>query len=269
VIPADGGRASTVADAFGSLGSVWSPDGTHLLTYGRPTGDAPHAGIYDWYALPVGGGEIVRTGVTAALRAQGALSETRSPSPPTQWSPGGVLFSVETGDSSNIWRIALDARTFQPSGSAVQLTFGTSRETGPSLSADGKLAFVARDTIADYWSLPVDANRGLVTGARTQIMNNSASDGLALSEDGRTLLFCSRRGGNSDIWSRDLTTGKEMSLVVSPAEEHVVAASADASTFVYYLAGSPTPVFLGTSSGAAPRKLCERCSHFALSRDGS
>jgi Tol biopolymer transport system component len=100
-------------------------------------------------------------------------------------------------------------------------------------------------------------------------MNNSASDGLALSEDGRTLLFCSRRGGNSDIWSRDLTTGKEMSLVVSPAEEHVVAASADASTFVYYLAGSPTPVFLGTSSGAAPRKLCERCSHFALSRDGS
>jgi Tol biopolymer transport system component len=128
---------------------------------------------------------------------------------------------------------------------------------------------VELDRIADYWSLPVDANRGLVTGARTQIMNNSASDGHALSEDGKTLLFCSRRGDNSDIWSRDLTTGRETSLVVSPAEKHVLGASADASTFVYSVAGNPSAVFLGTSSGDAPRKLCEGCGHLALSRDGS
>ena len=98
-------------------------------------------------------------------------------------------------------------------------------------------------------------------------MNNSASDGQPLSQDGRTLLFCSRRGGNSDIWSRDLATGRETSVVVSPDEEHVQAASADASTFVYSVSGSPRQYFLWTSSGAAPRKLCEGCALRALSRD--
>jgi Tol biopolymer transport system component len=75
-------------------------------------------------------------------------------------------------------------------------------------------------------------------------MNNSASDGHVLSADGRTLLFSSRRSGNSDIWSRDLVTARETSVLVSPAEEHLVSASADVSTFVYYVEG-PGSIFLG------------------------
>jgi len=36
-------------------------------------------------------------------------------------------------------------------------------ERTPSLSVDGKLAFAAVDTLADYWTLPIDANAVLVT----------------------------------------------------------------------------------------------------------
>jgi eukaryotic-like serine/threonine-protein kinase len=270
VIPADGGQPSKVADAFVSrrTGSVWSPDGKHLVAFGRPDGAAA-ADEWDWYALPMDGGEIVRTGVTAALRAQGVLGDNRLPGAPEQWTPRGVLFEMPTDDARNVWRVPLDARTFRPSGPAEQLTFGTSRGAMPSVSSDGKLVFMSQEVVADYWSLAIDANHGMVTGARTQIMNNSASDAQALSEDGRTLLFCSRRGGNCDIWSRDLATGKETSILVSPAQEHILAASADASTFVYWVAGNPVSVFLGTSSGAAPRKLCDGCREIALSRDGS
>ncbi len=271
VIATDGGQPSKVTDAIVVTGSVWSPDGRHLVAYGRPDTEPATEGS-DWYALPVGGGEMVRTGVTAALRAQGVLTENGLLRAPAHWSPGGILFSVSARGSLNVWRIPLDARTFQPSGAAEQLTFGTAYEFSPTLSSDGKLVFEVQDVIADYWSLPVDANRGLVTGERTQIMNNSASDGQALSEDGRTLLFCSRRAGNSDIWSRDLATGRETSVVGSPAAEHVQAASADASTFVYFVdnyVDSPAQLFLWTSSGAAPRKLCDGCYFRGLSRDGS
>jgi len=127
VIPANGGQPSRVADAFLSWSSVWSPDGKHLVAYGHP-GDTPAADAVDWYALPVGGGEIVRTGVRAALRAQGVLGENAAAALPAHWSPGGILFVVSAVDSSKVWRIPLDARTFQPSGAAEQLTFGTSRE---------------------------------------------------------------------------------------------------------------------------------------------
>jgi roadblock/LC7 domain-containing protein len=104
VIPADGGQPSRVADAFAASDGVWSPDGRHLVAYGRPS-DAPAAEGWDRFALPAGGGETVRTGVLAALRAQGPLREGAFPERPAHWSPGGVLFTMRTGAGSNIWRI--------------------------------------------------------------------------------------------------------------------------------------------------------------------
>ncbi len=269
VVGATGGQPSKVSEQFQVSGLVWSPDGKSLLVLGRPTSDAPARDVHDWYALPVGGGEIVRTGATAALKAQKVLADYDLLVNPEQWASGSILFSKGTGDAANIWRVPIDARTFKLTGPAEQLTFGTSRELSPTLSDAGKLVYAAEDRIADYWTLPVDADRGKVTGPRTQLMNNSASDGHALSHDGKIMLFCSRRGGNSDIWSRDLVTGKETSLLVSPAEEHILTASADASSFVYWVRGATAQVFLATTSGTPPRKLCDDCGHIALSADAA
>jgi Tol biopolymer transport system component len=268
VVPATGGQSSKVSEQFQGSGFVWSPDGKWLLVLGRP-GEAPVRDLHDWYAVPLGGGEVVRTGATAALKEQNVLADYDFLVNPEQWASGSILFSKETGDVANIWRVPIDARTFKLMGPAEQLTFGTSRALSPTLSDGGKLVYQAFDRIADYWTLPIDADRGVATGPRTPLMHNSASDGHALSRDGNTLLFSSRRSGNSDIWSRDLVTGKETSLLVSPTEEHIWGASADASSFVYWLRGVPAQLFLATTTGTPTRKLCDDCGHVALSWDAA
>jgi len=171
--------------------------------------------------------------------------------------------------SANVWRVAVNPTTFQLKGPAERVTFGTTLETSPTMSRDGRLAFAAVDIIDDYWALPIDANSATVKGPRTQIMKNSASDMQALSLDGQTLLYCSHRGGQSEIRSRDLRTGKETLLLSSPTPQHVPSATADAAAFIYHSGIDTDPRFLGTTSGAPPRKLCESCAHTTLSRDGS
>ena len=271
VVGAAGGQPSKVSAQFAVVANsvfVWSPDGKALVVLGRPDGDAPSRDVVDWYALPVGGGDPVRTGATAALRAQKVLSETELLRSPEHWASGSILFSRATADAANIWRAPIDPRTFRLTGAAEQLTFGTSSELSPTMSDDGKLVFAAVGIIDDYWTLPVDANRATVTGSRTQFMKNSASNRHRLSRDGTTMLFNSRRAGNSDIWRRDLITGRETPLLMSLAEEHLLEASADASTFVYSVRGTPSQVFLATTS-AAPRKLCDDCGVLALSANAA
>ena len=56
---------------------------------------------------------------------------------------------------------------------------------------------------------------------------------------------------------------------MSPAEEHLLEVSADASTFVYSVGGTPTQVFLAATSAASPRKLCDDCGVLALSADAA
>ena len=128
------------------------------------------------------------------------------------------------------------------------------------MSRDGTLAFAAVDTIEDYWTLPIDANAVSVTGPRTQIMKNSASDRLALSLDGTTLFYCSHRGGQSEIRSRDLRTGKETSLVSAPDDAACRRRSTpDGTMYLYHWSPATTrPGSWATTSGAPPREISAR-----------
>jgi Tol biopolymer transport system component len=272
VVPATGGQPRNVAGNFAVSApgrSAWSPDGSHVLIAGRVDLKGPANETVDWFALSVKDGTVARTGASALLRAQKVLSPTEATPAPEAWNSGAVFFSARSGDAFNIWRLAVNPTTFQAEGAAERVTSGTTQETSPTLARDGSLAFAAVDTIEDYWTLPVDTNAVSVTGPRTQIMKNSASDRHALTLDGSTLFYCAHRGGQTEIRSRDLRTGKETSLLSAATMNHVTAASGDGSMFVYNVPAATQTRFLGSTSGGQPRKICEDCGHTALSKDGS
>jgi hypothetical protein len=267
VAPATGGSATMVPGDFRGFAAVWSPDGNHLLALGTTDTKAPPRDATDWFAISVSDGTAVRTGAAAAFRAEKVLRTGDQMPPPADWTGGGVLFSA----AGDVWKITVDPATFQLSGRAEQVTSGTADEGSPSMSLDGKLVFTAVDTIADYWTLPIDANAASVAGERKQIITNSASDRLALSLDGTTLFFCSHRGRTSEIRGRDLRTGKETAIVSSEDEQHVnfSGATADGNAILYLVVGEKRTRFIATTAGAPPRKVCEECGHPALSKDAS
>jgi len=271
LVPATGGQPKKVEAelTIESPYAVWSPDGSHLLAVGRVDPKGPATDAIDWFAISLKDGTVIRTGASAALKAQKVLQDTGVISGPNDWTGGSVLFTAQNRDAANVWRVGVHPTTFQLTTAAERLTSGTAQEALPTMSRDGKLAFTAIDILEDYWALPVDANAAVVKGPRTQIMKNSASDGQALSLDGNTLLYCSHRGGQSEFRSRDLRSGKETLLVSSSTDQHISSATADGSAFMYWVPGRVRALFLGTTSGGPPRKLCENCDYSTLSKDGT
>jgi len=270
LVPATGGQPTKVPGDFYPAGpAIWSADGSRLLAAGWPGAQMGRVADADWFAISIKDGSVIRTGAAAALRAQKLASETDFIPIPESGTRGAVLFSAPDGDAVNVWRVAIDPTTYQLKGAAERLTSGTTEEVMPTMSLDGTLAFAVVDKLEDYWSLPIDANAVSVTGPRTQIMKNSASDNHQLTLDGTTLFYCSHRGGQSEIRRRDLRTGKETLLMSTPTLQHVGSVTADGNSFIYYPPTDNHIRYLATTSGAAPRKLCEGCNRDHLSADGS
>ncbi len=217
VIPAAGGAPMRMAgDVFGAGDPVWAPDGQSLLMFGR---DARGADA-DWWWVPLTGGQSVKTGVYPLLAARQLDVRTTTRYPlPQAWDDRGVLFSAadHIGDTGILWRIAMDARSGQPSGDPVRLTRGTTIDVLPSVSNTNRVAFAAQTVTQQIFGLPIDANAGKVTGTMRHLRDDAAETGRAsLSEDGRLMVFPKYEFASGGVWARDLTTGREWQLAATP-----------------------------------------------------
>src|SRR5262249_44617301 len=136
-------------------------------------------------------------------------------------------------DSRNVWQIPISTKTWQVTGKPQQLTFGTGVEVQPSLMPDGRLVFCSLNWNLDIWSLPLDA-QGNVSG-EMQRLTHDATYSIAndISQDGKRLLFLSSRSGNSDIWLKDLESGKERPITTTPLNESWAKMTADGSHVSY------------------------------------
>ena len=257
-------------DFFNALEPVWSPDGKHIVFIGSREERGPLADGFDWWVVPAGGGAPARTGVLEALRRQGIISDAGSRAPPGAWMANRVLFSAGSVDTQNLWQVALNSKTWQPDSPARQLTFGAGREIAPSVAAGGALVFEAAITNMDFWSLPLEANTGKPAAEVRQLTRNSASDSFAaLTADGKTMMFCSNKGGNSDVWKKDLETGAEAAVVATPASEHLFGMSLDGSKLlVGRTEQRHRALYLASPTAGASQKVCEGCMG-TLSPDGA
>jgi Tol biopolymer transport system component len=161
VVRADGGSAQEISGFTGARYPVWAPDGRSLLVLGSRD-ERPAAASYDWWRVPLDGSAPVRVGMVDTMRRAGVIFEGEDVGTigPDAWENNRVLFS----DGSHLWSLQLDPR----SGTAVsaqRLTFGTGRDLHPATGKMDRLAFTSAMVTNAVWALPIDADRGVVTGA--------------------------------------------------------------------------------------------------------
>jgi hypothetical protein len=218
---------------------VWSRDGTHVLFWARREAAATGPEAVDWWVAPVDGGPAVKSGAYDAFRRQN-LQGTPFPE---EWLPNDrALSSAQRGDSRDLWQIAINPETGKVRGEAQRVTTGTGTHTQPvaAVTRDDRgrsiirLAFSGLIPDLQIWSLPLDANGAKVTGNLHRITHGpAAAEFGSLSLDGKRLVFARRVAGNSDIWLRDLVTGRETDLTPDPGDQYHPRISADGSKIVY------------------------------------
>jgi Tol biopolymer transport system component/predicted Ser/Thr protein kinase len=248
---------------------VWSPDGKYLLFLGQ---DQAPAGT-EWWVASVETGAAVKTGAFDAFRRQGIIT---SPGPPVpaEWVGDQIFFSARLGDGAGLWQVSISPETWQITGPARRLTFGTGLDTNPSVSTSGRLAFSSLAENLDVWSLPIDANQAKPRGDLQRLTQDPAADVQpSITADGKRMVFSSNRAGTRNVWLKDLETGRESPLNVDPIVENPLIA-ADGSKAAYVVNSDKQRIHvMAIGPGGRPgvsEIVCEDCGHFLadVSPDG-
>ena len=191
----------TFPDAFSTQGDApaWSPDGK---TIACPAGSADAGGPY------------------MTVLAVGVADGTSRPITPKRWwkvgslawlkDGHGLVFAASEQESSpsQLWYLSY------PAGEEHRITNDVNNYDGLSLTADTRtLVTVQSNLLSSIWIGPSgDSNQSV------QIPSNNFDgvEGIAWEPDGK-LIFSSRAGGNSDIWSmnRDGTSQKRLTAAAS------------------------------------------------------
>jgi serine/threonine protein kinase len=238
---------------------VWSPDGKHLLFAGALHATTANLEDWDWWVYRLNGGQPVRTGVRPLLQQMGITGFRQ----PDGWLPGDrVVFSAKLGHGTNLWELSLSPSTWRVEGAPRRLTTGPGPELHPSALGSGRMAFANHVENLDVWWLPVEA--GKVVGELQRATDDAAADSTAtISADGSRLTFVSDRSGNGDIWQKDLASGKETAVTLTPFDESWAVSNREGTKLAYRLRSEngqwPTYVVSAGQPGV-PDKVCDDCS---------
>jgi eukaryotic-like serine/threonine-protein kinase len=252
---------------------VWSPDGKYILFQGYLS----ETNQNDWWIAAVKGGSATRTGVVPQLAAQ---------KPPIRMSSGfgnlipgawldddRILFSGRSGDSINLWQIAISSRTLQVAGPPERITSGTNMEMHPEAFVDGRgstrAVFASLTQKIDIWGLKMDADRGTVSGELERLTQGSTeATQVTLSNDGNRIAFLSDLYGKPSVWIKDLRTGREAELASNEAA-YFPSISPDGSTLYWssYEQGKLIKAHRASITGdgrlGLPELLCANCGAVA------
>jgi serine/threonine protein kinase/Tol biopolymer transport system component len=272
VISAKGGPAKELTTQVPwGMDPIWSPDGKHLMFLGSldPLGFSS----YDWWVAPVEGGRAINTGALSGFEQNGLTSGFDSNRVrgqdelhtitlrPRVWKRDRLIFSANVGDSTNVWQVGIEDKTWRIQQPPQRLTTGSSQEFSPSLSDDGQLVFATIDQRLSLRTLPIQANTGRVTG-RLEALTETDANSLrpSISHDGRRLVFVSDRSGNSELWLRDMDTGRDTALTATPwAESHPYITGDGSKVFYLSLEKPKEAIYVMSLDDRIPRKFCDDC----------
>ncbi|MBK5292019.1 MAG: PD40 domain-containing protein [Acidobacteriia bacterium] len=273
LIPPEGGAPREInTGGIHALNPVWSPDSKRLLFWGTRDIRWLAAGVVLW-TVPVEGGAPIAVQAKEALQREGMSSgELGDPyyamSP--VWLAGDhLVMAGMSGDSARLWRVAFSPETGQIHGTPLRLMGGTV-EAQPTAAIDGRLAFSTFQISSDMWFLPMDTGSAAVRGPARQLTQDLSEDlWPTVTNDGRKLVFASNRGGNFDVWLRDLETGADRPLTATPLDERRGIISPDGTRVAFNRSHSGmVSLYLMPISGGAEQKLCQDCSGLGWSGDG-
>ncbi|MBI1787563.1 MAG: PD40 domain-containing protein [Acidobacteria bacterium] len=264
VVPVAGGPPQRVGPNFtAARNPIWSPDGKHLLLVGYTSAKAYESSSIDWWLVAPNGGGAVRTGAFEALVQAGLRSVPVFVPRPACWltATNTVVFSAASGDANSLFGIGISPRTGRVSGALQRLTTGAGDERSPSGAAGGALAFTKGETRRDIWTLPIDLDRGTPKGALERITQSPANRYyVSLSNNGRYVAFSSDQSGvPSNVWIRDLVTGKESIVAGSSFLQRFPVINASSARIAFSVNEKDKRVVYVSAAGGVPEKLCEGC----------
>jgi eukaryotic-like serine/threonine-protein kinase len=260
IIPASGGAGKSlkVGESVRDIGGapIWNPDGKGLLFIGFGN-QANGVNESDWYHLSINTGVVAPTGARQRLEAAG-LDLGRN----LTLTPGGVLFANGNIDSTNIYRMPLDATFQKVTADPIPLIVGAGFNFSPTASQDGgRITFaVGNNMTTNVWRVPIDAKTGQGSGAPVRVTNGlDPSLTPSPSRDGKRVAYLGGSRRSPEIHIRELDTGADHRLVDAKDWSYVVL-SPDGSTVAYsgdLRVGSA--VYSVAASGGVPKKICASC----------
>jgi eukaryotic-like serine/threonine-protein kinase len=271
VVSAAGGEPQRIGSKFTNARyPIWSPDGKYLLLIGYTSDKVYDKSALDWWLVPTDGGNPIRTGVYDALVRTGVqydlistFSDTYLSVPvPSCWLAGtnSVIFSIQNGDTGNLWETSLSPRTGRVSGVFKRLTAGAGNDVDPSCASGDILAFTNMEVVTDVWALPFDLDRGIPRGTLERITEGPAKrEHASLSGDGRYVAVASTQSGPLNIWVRDLETGRESHLANSSLGQRFPIISTSGSKIAFSAFDHGHRSVYISAPGGVPQKMCEGC----------
>ena len=259
MVSTEGGPAKKIpAGLEWAMSPVWMGDRRNLLVWAG-CGARSKAGPCDYWIVPAAGGIAYSTGAEQQLRKVGAANMARSdvsayPFPTTSAGVGGVVIAARSGDGHDLWWLPMsDGKAGSP---ATRITVGAGA-AHPSVAATGRIAFSRLAVNTALWMLPLEASSGRVTGELQRVGRENASMNYpSVSGDGKKLVYVSNRGGDPDVWIRDLETGADRQLTASKANEFRAVLSPDGGRVAF---GDRHQFYTMPSSGGVGTMVCADC----------
>ena len=218
VIPTIGGATRQVAaDLASARTPAWAPGGKSLLVNGSSAPGQPR----DWWVAPVDdkSGPSVHTGAVDLLVRSGL--DPGQHIIPGDWWNNRLIFAAAKGDTQSIWSVTLSQDSNRAEGIPERVTAGSSIDSDPVLSAGGAFAFSSGTEASGLWTLPIDADAGVVTGPMARLPGSGVfqPDDSNLSADGRICAFATSHGDATEIRTRDMSTGRETVITATSNSE--------------------------------------------------
>ena len=236
--------------------AAWTSDRRYLLSMVRNKPEAVDTGSFEWFALPVDGGNPVATGAGEALRAAGLPLGI-----PILMTGDRVLFLAGTTGRSNVWEIRLSLGSWRVQGVPHQLMFGTLSETPYSISGTGTLALTVGSYLHDFYLIPLSAATGQPTGVSRRLTQDGRVKSLLwyLGGDPGSVYFRVSTGAAQSVYAVDPDNWKQTFVAdglrlsaVSPDGRQVAYAVPEGDSYSIRVGGAG-------SSLAEARVLCKAC----------
>jgi len=238
--------------------ATWLPGSSAVLVHARRGAVVEP----DWWIVPVDGGSPTNTGLVRQFRERGMFTIPTGVASVED----SILFSAAGAPHGVcIYRQRLTQATFQPAGTAEQLSVGIESSWLPS-AGGGRVAFVSSRADSNLWSVPVDATTGVAHGPLRRMTRGPFPLGyLSLTDDFRTLAYFSYRLGGGEVFLRNVQTGSERILREAPSGDKGYPAISPGGDLVAYgtrMPGgeqAPRPIFIASLGDGTWKKLGDDC----------
>ncbi|HMC82225.1 MAG TPA: protein kinase, partial [Candidatus Polarisedimenticolia bacterium] len=268
-------------DSFALLAPSWSPDGMRISAITRSTRGGIHEELltvdaHNGQEMPLGatrwrnlnslawlpdGSGLVLTGMEEkgnlksqvwfltfpAGQARKITNDLNQYAGVSVTADSKTLATAQTNQVANVWASG--------AGEVRQLTFGSGGEDSIvnfRMAPDAILFTAPKGDLVHLWSMGLDGSR------RTQLTSDSTNDfGPAVSQDGRTLVFMSRReDGLTHLWRMDREDGNPIQFTRGKGE--ILAAMAPDGRWALYLDLFTQEIWRIFIDGSSPVKIANQ-----------